>query len=177
MNSTQQLYSPALPVYTNNMNNMNSSFNGSVFGSPASQIGSQLFQQNTQQTMPGQMGYNPMGMGMGTGNSSPPGSFPHMPTTQSFNMANIVPPSQPPTNMQTGPPPTSMSQLASELILSLQGQLTLLINTKFDEICKRLKKLDTLVKKVNDIDVKVSKLWSDLDKHVSKNEEKIVFWQ
>ena len=50
--------------------------------------------------MPGQMGYNPIGMGMGAGNSSPPGSFPHMSTAQSFNMANMVPPSQPPTNMQ-----------------------------------------------------------------------------
>ena len=40
---------------------------------------------------------------------------------------------------------------------------------------KRLDKLDSLVKKVNDIDVKVSKLWSDLDKRVTKNAENFTY--
>ena len=40
---------------------------------------------------------------------------------------------------------------------------------------KRLDKLDSLEKKVNDIDVKVSKLWSDLDKRVTRNAENITY--
>ncbi|XP_060569746.1 uncharacterized protein LOC132728137 [Ruditapes philippinarum] len=38
---------------------------------------------------------------------------------------------------------------------------------------KKLGKLESLEQKVGDIDNKISKLWSDLDKRVSKNEEKI----
>ena len=152
------------------MNTMNSSFNSSVFGSPAGPVGSQLLHRNAQQMMPGQMSYNPMGMGMSL--SSPPGSFTPMSEAPSYNMTNLVHPSQSPTSMQTGPPPTSTSQPTSASTSSPQGQMTLLLNTKFDEINKRLDKLDTLEKKVKDMDIKVSKLWSDLDKRVTKNEEK-----
>ena len=53
--------------------------------------------------------------------------------------------------------------------------LAQLLNSKLDEVNKRLDKLDSLEKKVNDIDVKVSKLWSDLDKRVTKNAENITY--
>lgn len=47
------------------------------------------------------------------------------------------------------------------------------LNSKFEDISTRLGKLESLEQKVGDIDNKISKLWSDLDKRVSKNEEKI----
>ena len=169
-NSIEQLCLPALPVY---MNNMNSSCNGSVFGSPVGPVDTQLYQQNTQ-VMPGQMTYNPMGMGAGPNVS--PGSYQPM-SAPPYNMGGIIPPSQPTTSssMFNGPPPTPTSYQTSISTPSSQNQLAQLLNSKFDEVNKRLDKLDSLEKKVNDIDVKFSKLWSDLDKRVTKNAENITY--
>ena len=164
LNSIQPLCSPPIPVYTDNMNNMNNN----VFGSPVGPVGTQLYQQNSQQMLPGQMAYNSMGMGVGP--STSPGSC--RPMLAPPYMGNMIPPSQPASSMYNGPPTpmsTSASFPTSISPQSSHSELAQLLNSKFDEVYKRLDKLDVVEKKVNDIDVKVSKLWSDLDKRVAKN--------
>ena len=155
-NTNQYLYSTPLSNYipVNNMNTM-SSPNGSVFNSPAGL--------NMQYPMGGMgpMGIMPNGLGV----SSSPGSCMEMSmggSVPSFNMANLMNPQQTVTSATAA---TSQSSGNQELMQFLTG--------KFDEVNKRLEKLDVLEKRVNDIDLKVSKLWSDLDKRVTENTEKV----
>ena len=78
----------------------------------------------------------------------------------SFNMANLISSPQPAQNMpaiQSSQNVTPMQQQTNNT------ELMRFLTVKFDGVNKRLEKLDTLEKRVNDIDGKVSKLWSDLD--------------
>lgn len=47
------------------------------------------------------------------------------------------------------------------------------INDKFDAMSKRLDKLEVVEKKVSELDIKLNKLWDDLDKRVTKTADKL----
>ena len=101
---------------------------------------------------------NGMGMNSSTGQSI---GMPIASYNPSFNMASLINSCQP---SQSVP---SMHQQTSNT------ELMQFLNVKFEEVNKRLEKLDTQGKRVNEIDGKVSKLWSDLDKRVTRNTERV----
>ena len=45
----------------------------------------------------------------------------------------------------------------------MNAELMQSLSTKFDEVHKRLGKLDLLEKRVEDIDTKITKIWDDLE--------------
>lgn len=168
LNSVQYLYSSpvlhgGIPV------NMNSSFNGSVFGSPA---GSAALLQNSQQLLNNAAQYPVHGMSSGMGHISPPGQYqgsvPVVSPMPPFNMASII-------NSQQQQPtqPVNSTQHLSSGSYNSNGELMRYLNSKFDEVNKRLDKLDLLEKRVNEIDGKVSKLWTDLDQRVTSNTDNV----
>ena len=53
------------------------------------------------------------------------------------------------------------------------SELMKFLNMKFEEIGTRLDKIDSLEKKVSEFDMKIGKLWTELDKRVVKNAENI----
>ena len=71
-----------------------------------------------------------------------------------------------PHSPMSGIPPQSMRSVTNADILNF-------MESKFEEMNKRLGKLENLEKKVTDIDSKLNKLWSDLDKRVTINSDKI----
>ena len=152
-------YSPVLPVDMNN----------SVFGATAS---TPVYQQ-----MHGQLSY-PMSGGVGL--TSPPGIYSGIPPTNAppcFNMANLIPPAQSSSQSQSQPQqtvsPPPVGQILTNSVPGVNTGLMRFLNTKFDEVNKKLEKLDLLEKRVNDIDGKVSRLWSDLDERVKTNAENV----
>ena len=110
------------------------------------------------------MGY----MGSGVGYPSPPGIYSGVPP--SFNMANLLPtaqssphPGQPCIGGQSGTNPAA----------GMNAELMQFLSTKFDEVHRRLGKLDLLEKRVEDIDTKVTKIWDDLDARVKSDTENV----
>ena len=123
--------------------------NNSVFGTGTA--GSPLSQQ-MQGQIQGAIGY----IGSGVGYPIPPGIYGGMPP--SFNVANLLPtaqssphPGQPCIGGQSGINPAA----------GVNAELIQFLSTKFDEVHKRLGKLDLLEKRVEDIDTKVTKIWDD----------------
>ena len=53
------------------------------------------------------------------------------------------------------------------------SQIMQLIKSKFEEVNKRLEKLDTVERKVQEVDNKLNKLWADLDQRVAQNKDSI----
>ena len=145
----QSHYSPGglsgLPI---NMNN--SVFATGATGSPLSQ------QVHGHGPMQGQMGYPISG---GAGYSSPSGLYSGIPPLP-FNMGNVIP------TAQSTPQP---GQGSPGLPSGTNAELMEYLSRKFDEVHQRLGKLDLLEKRVEDIDSKVTKLWSDLDARVKSN--------
>lgn len=118
LNSVQHLYSlPYLSGLSVGMNSMNSSFNGSVFGSPVGQL------------MNNASPYPMHTMNSGVGLTSPPGQchggVPLVSSLPPYNMANFINPQQSAQPMQ---PLQSVQQSSSELMRYL--------NSKFDEVNK-----------------------------------------
>lgn len=52
-------------------------------------------------------------------------------------------------------------------------ELMKFINDKFYAMSKRLDKLEVVEKKVSEFDIKLNKLWADLDRRVTKNADKL----
>jgi len=73
-----------------------------------------------------------------------------------------------PTNMINASTPHAQSTLGSQRAVS-NADLLQFMNSKFDDITKRLQKLEDLETKVIEVDSKLSRLWSDLDKRVTNN--------
>lgn len=88
-------------------------------------------------------------------------------------MANLIPPAQSSAQSQQTVPPPPVGQPVTNSIPGVNTELMRFLNTKFDEVNKKLEKLDLLEKRVSDIDGKVSRLWSDLDERVKTNAENV----
>ena len=80
-------------------------------------------------------------------------------TNQSFGI---------PTNMINASTPHTQRTLGSQRAVSNDNFLQFM-NSKFVYITKRLQKLEDLETTVIEVDSKLSRLWSDLDKRVTNN--------
>lgn len=165
-NSIRLQYSPVLPVDMNN----------SVFGATAS---TPIYPQ-----VHGHLNY-PMSSGVGL--TSPPGVYSGIPPTAAipgYTLTNLVPPAT-----QSSPQAQNMQQTVQQTVQphsvgptatngvsgvpGVNTELMRFLNTKFEEVNKKLEKLDLLEKRINDVDSKVSRLWSDLDERVKVNAENV----
>lgn len=86
---------------------------------------------------------------------------------QGSTMNNITP-----VNMQHVYSPTPCVQNQSGKHVTNE-ELMLFMSAKFDEMNSRLSKLELVEKKVSEMDIKINKLWSDLDSRVAKSADKL----